>query len=96
MIEEKRDEAVTRVLAYRQRAARYFNKRVKPRGFAVGDLVLRNATAAGHTPGKLDPNWEGPFEVDAVIGRGSYRLKTLEGKPLNRPWNASNLKRYYQ
>ncbi|KAL0406285.1 UNVERIFIED_CONTAM: hypothetical protein Slati_3942400 [Sesamum latifolium] len=45
--------------------------------------------------GKLDPTWEGPYKVTSVIERGAYRLEDLEGRPLPRPWNVHNLKKYY-
>ena len=41
MLEEKRKKAQMRVAVYQQRAARYYNSRVRERTFRVGDLVLR-------------------------------------------------------
>ncbi|KAL2485995.1 RNA-directed DNA polymerase [Abeliophyllum distichum] len=63
---------------------------------SAGDLVLRNAAAAGHPPTKLGANWEGPYEVIRSVGKGAYSLKDLKGKPLSRPWNVEHLKQYYQ
>lgn len=55
LLEEKRDEAVLRVAAYKQKMAKYYNSRVKTRRFAVGDLILRKVTQATQDPieGKL-------------------------------------------
>jgi hypothetical protein len=41
--------------AYQERVARYFNKKLKPQSFRVGDLVLRKVTLATKDPteGKL-------------------------------------------
>ncbi|KAL0461326.1 UNVERIFIED_CONTAM: hypothetical protein Slati_0020200 [Sesamum latifolium] len=44
--------------------------------------------------GKLDPTWEGPYKVTSVIGK-AYELEDPEGRPLPRPWNVHNLKKYF-
>ncbi|XP_022846206.1 uncharacterized protein LOC111368947 [Olea europaea var. sylvestris] len=96
LLEGIRDKAAIRMMAYKRRAAEYFNRKVKPRVFQPGDLVLRDAAAAGHPPPKLGPNWEGPYEVIRGLGKGAYSLKDMKGRPLGRPWNAKHLKKYYQ
>lgn len=96
LLDGVREKTAMRMTAYKRRAAGYFNRKVKPRVFQSGDLVLRGAAAAGHPPSKLGPNWEGPYEVIRNLGRGAYSLKDLKGKPLGRPWNTEDLKKYYQ
>ncbi|KAL0283576.1 UNVERIFIED_CONTAM: hypothetical protein Sradi_7224000 [Sesamum radiatum] len=64
------------------------------RGFQVGDLVLRRAYALKPV-GKLDPIWEGPYKVTGIIGKGAYELEDPKGRPLPRPWNVHNLKKYF-
>jgi hypothetical protein len=44
LLQERRDRAQIAMSAYQERVARYFNKKVKPRSFGVGDLVLRKVT----------------------------------------------------
>ncbi|XP_063942737.1 uncharacterized protein LOC135150384 [Daucus carota subsp. sativus] len=96
MIDEVRDEANARVVESQKRASYYYNLRVKERFFRKGDLVLRKAEASGVGPkGKMAPNWEGPYQVKDVIGRGSYKLQTLDGVEFPRSWHATNLKIYY-
>ncbi|XP_050211411.1 uncharacterized protein LOC126661601 [Mercurialis annua] len=65
LLEERREQAALRIEAYKQRMAKYHNKRVKPLSFQVGDLVLRRADIAKGNAGvgKLEPNWEGPYRV---------------------------------
>ena len=41
MIDELREAATICITAYQHRLANFYNKRVKPRGFQPGDLVLR-------------------------------------------------------
>ncbi|XP_063948099.1 uncharacterized protein LOC135152193 [Daucus carota subsp. sativus] len=96
MIDEVRDEANARIVESQKRASYYYNLRVKERFFRKGDLVLRKAEASGVGPkGKMAQNWEGPYQVKDVIGRGSYKLQTLDGVEFPRSWHATNLKIYY-
>ena len=44
---------------------------------------------------KLSPKWTGPFRVTEARGNGSYKPETLEGGPIPRTWNATNLKFYF-
>jgi hypothetical protein len=55
LLQEKRDHAQITLSAYQERMAKYFNRKVKPRNFKVGDLVLRKVTLATRDPveGKL-------------------------------------------
>jgi hypothetical protein len=97
LLQEKRDRAQITMAAYQERVARYFNRKVKPRSFKVGDLVLRKVTLTtkDSDEGKLAPNWEGPYKVISCQRPGAYYLEDLAGKVLPRPWNAEHLKRYY-
>ncbi|KAL0454672.1 UNVERIFIED_CONTAM: hypothetical protein Slati_0806400 [Sesamum latifolium] len=94
LLEELREKAFIRVQRYKNIMINAYNRRVKARSFQVGDLVLRRVDAL-KSVGKLDPTWEGPYKITSVIGRGAYRLEDLEGRPLPRPWNVHNLKKYY-
>ncbi|XP_022869299.1 uncharacterized protein LOC111388744 [Olea europaea var. sylvestris] len=85
LLEEVREKVAIKMMAYKQRAAGYFNRRVKPRIFQPGDLVLRDAAAVGHPLAKLGPNCEGPYEVICSLGNGAYSLKDIRGRPLDRP-----------
>ena len=77
--------------AYQQRAARYYNKKVKVQRLKVGDLVLRkvmpNTKIASH--GVFGANWEGPYKIKSMLWEGTYHLEDLEGKTIPRAWNAS-------
>ena len=75
---------------------REYNKKVNRRPLKVGDYVLRKMEAVGRAneQGKLTPNWEGPYKIVEEIRDGTYRLETLDGRPVLRTWNADNLKFY--
>ena len=97
LLEERRDLAVVRLTSYQQRIKREHDKKINPRVFRTGDLVLRKVMANTNRPneGKLGPNWEGPYKVVSLVGAGSYRVEDLEGKPVPRPWNTCNLRKYF-
>jgi len=67
------------------------------RPLAFGDLVLRKVMRTAKNPawGKLRPNWEGPYRITSMAEIEAYYLEDLEEKPVRRPWNVYNLKRYY-
>ena len=95
---EVKENASIRMASYQQRAAAYYNYKVRPRASKVGTLILRkvfeNTVEKG--VGKLQANWEGPYIVSKAGETGAYHLQKLDGMPLLRLWNVSNLKRYYQ
>ena len=97
LLEEIREEAVTKAAARQRVVAQYFNKKVKPKVFEEGDLVLRNCRASRPVGEhrKLSPTWEGPYMVSSVIGKGAYRLQTIEGREIANTWNAEHLTKYY-
>lgn len=78
----------------KQRVTRQFNLRVKARPIHVGDWVISKvkATVLTHLEGKLGPKWDGPYKVTPVIKPETYRLESMEGTPLARPWNVDNLR----
>ncbi|KAL0434376.1 UNVERIFIED_CONTAM: hypothetical protein Slati_2771900 [Sesamum latifolium] len=94
LIEELREKAFMCIQRYKNIMINSYNKRVRSRSFQVGNLVLRRADTLKPV-GKLDPTWEGPYKVTSIIDKGAYELEDPEGRPLPRPWNIHNLKRYF-
>ncbi|KAL0361980.1 UNVERIFIED_CONTAM: hypothetical protein Sradi_3882500 [Sesamum radiatum] len=94
LVEEFRKKAFLRMQRYKNIMINSYNKRVKSRGFQVGDLVLQRADALKPI-GKLDPTWEGPYKITGIIGKGAYVLEDPKGRPLPGPWNVHNLKKYF-
>ncbi|KAL0433780.1 UNVERIFIED_CONTAM: hypothetical protein Slati_2712300 [Sesamum latifolium] len=94
LIEELMEKAFLRIQRYKNIMINSYNKRVKSRSFQVGDLVLRRVDALKPI-GKLDPTWEEPYKVTSVIGKEAYELEDPEGRPLPRPCNVHNLKKYF-
>ncbi|CAL8174805.1 unnamed protein product [Prunus armeniaca] len=97
-IDELRDQSNMRNVAYKQCIAKYYDSRVKPRAFKLGDWVMRKVSLATKNPteGTLGPTWEGPYEVTKVCRPGTYQLRDTKGKTLPHPWNADHLKYFYK
>ncbi|KAM2209238.1 hypothetical protein ACFXTI_025127 [Malus domestica] len=98
LVEEHRNQAHLRNVAYKQRISNYYDSRVKPRSFKIGDWVLKKRLLCDRVPseGTLSPNWDGPYEVIGISRPGSYTLRSSDGKTLGHPWNADHLKYYYK
>ncbi|GFZ00954.1 hypothetical protein Acr_14g0005890 [Actinidia rufa] len=97
LAEERRENALIRMADYQKQLAKSFNQKVQRREFEVGSLVLKKVIGNTKDPtdGKLASNWEGPYKVIKLAGRSSYYLEDAEGKEIPRPWNASNLRKYF-
>jgi hypothetical protein len=82
----------------KMRDAKYYNKKVKVKQFAEGDLVWKALLPIGtkyNTFGKRSPNWEGPFQVVRCTPGNVYILKTLLGEEFTAAINRRYLKKYY-
>ena len=80
-IDELRESAAVCIASYQRRIAYSYNKRVKPRMFQPGDLVLRKVfeNTADLAAGKFQPNWEGPYLLTRADECRSYALDKLDG-----------------
>ena len=97
LLEECRESATIRLTKYQQKLIRRYNRDVRRREFGAGDLVLQKVVRNTWdiSAGKFAPTWEGPYRVTAIAGAGAYYLEDLDERPLPRPWNAHNLKKFY-
>ncbi|XP_016205112.1 uncharacterized protein LOC107645570 [Arachis ipaensis] len=97
LVDEVRETAHLLEVALKQRIALRYNTKVLRREFEERDLVLRRNDVGLPTPeeGKLAVNWEGPYRIREVLGKGAYKLERLDGKEIPRTWNAGNLRRFY-
>ena len=85
LLEEKHEQALKRANDYHRKTAKYYDRRVTPRSFRPGYLVLKKLLPARKDPthGKLGPNWERPYMVSRIVRPGNYELQTEEGKTLS-------------
>ncbi|VFQ82308.1 unnamed protein product [Cuscuta campestris] len=97
LLEERRMVAEAKMIEYQQAAKTYHDNKVGPRYFQVGDEVLRRREASKPSDcGKLAKKWEGPYRVKAILGPGTYKLETTEGRELERCWNSHHLRKFYR
>ncbi|XP_075095389.1 uncharacterized protein LOC142173671 [Nicotiana tabacum] len=80
--EEWRHMVYVRMVAQKQQAERYYNKKAKIRALKVGDYVLKAKTQASRDPQecKLGTNWDDPYKITATIGKWSFQLEIMERK----------------
>ncbi|KAM2673729.1 hypothetical protein EV2_014991 [Malus domestica] len=93
LVEEHRNQAHLRNVAYKQCISNYYDSMIKPHSFKVGDWVLKKRLLSDRVPseGTLSSNWDGPFEVVGISRPGSYKLRSSNGKTLDHLWNADHL-----
>ncbi|XP_070014099.1 uncharacterized protein [Nicotiana sylvestris] len=95
LIDGKRMNAVCHDQLYQNRMSRAFNKRVKPRQFAPGQLVLKKIFPhQDEAKGKFSPNWQGPYMVHRVLIGGTLILAEMDGEAWPKPINSKAVKRY--
>src|SRR3954463_2537290 len=104
LLEEARELALSRSAIYQQDLQRYHSKKVNPRVFKEGNLVLRlvQRTAGMH---KLSPPWEGPFIMSKALHNDAYYVIDAQSPEKNkankagdeskRPWNIALLRPFY-
>ena len=85
----------------KKRVARWYDKKVKAKEFADGDLVwklilpISKIRTKSSKFGKWSPNWEGPYRINRSAPGNAYILETLEGVEFPRALYGKYLKRYY-
>ncbi|XP_070013574.1 uncharacterized protein [Nicotiana sylvestris] len=96
LIDGKRINTVCHSQLYQNRMSRAFNKRVKPRQFAPGQLVLKKIFPhQDEAKGKFSPNWQGPYMVYRVLTGGALILADMDGEIWPKSINSDAVKRYY-
>ncbi|KAE8662571.1 No pollen germination related 2 [Hibiscus syriacus] len=96
LIEEKRLKAICHGQMYQKRMMKSHDKKVHPREFQEGDLVLKKILPIHKDfRGKWMPNWEGPYVVKKAFSGGALILAEMDGKILKNPINSDSVKKYY-
>ena len=76
--------------------ARAYNKKVRPRNFEIGQLVVKRILPhQDEAKGKFAPNWQGPYVIKQVLSKGALQLADMEGKAIYTIFNSDSIKRYY-
>ncbi|XP_075077192.1 uncharacterized protein LOC142163936 [Nicotiana tabacum] len=95
LIDEKRMDAVCLGQLYQQRMTKSFNKKVKPRQFTSGQLVLKRIFPHQEEgKGKFAPNWQGPYVIHQVLSGGALILEEIDDRVSTKPINSDTIKKY--
>ncbi|CAB4443481.1 unnamed protein product [Rhizophagus irregularis] len=91
-----RNQAKGNIGKSQEKQKKYHDKKHKTKkNFQIGDKVLYyNAAKEKQWSGKLEEKWKGPYYIHETISKGSYKIKTMEGKILKTPVNGELLKEY--
>ena len=96
LIDKKCMTALCHGQLYQQRIKKALDKKVRPREFKEGDLVLKKILQVHKdSRGKWTPNYEGPYVVKRAYSGGALFLTTMDGEELIHPVNSDAVKRYY-
>ncbi|GJX82356.1 reverse transcriptase domain-containing protein [Tanacetum coccineum] len=96
ILEEGREKAAIQEAKSKAKMEKYYNAKVRSTTFKQGDFVYRNNEANHAKEGeKLDPKWEGPYEIVEVLRKGAYKIRNDSGDILPRTWNVKDLKKCY-
>jgi hypothetical protein len=96
LISEKRISVIFHHQLYHKRMTKAYDKKVRPRVFQEGDLVLRKILSLpDEHHNKWAPNYKGLCVLKKVFSRGALLLSRMDGHDLPRPVNSDSVKKYY-
>ncbi|XP_016195444.1 uncharacterized protein LOC107636453 [Arachis ipaensis] len=76
-LDDERLRALERVIRRKDVMSKSYNRRVKAKTFAVGDLVWKTILPMeekSKTYGKWSPTWEGPYVIDKIYSGNAYKI----------------------
>jgi len=75
---------------------RAFDKKVRPREFQEGELVMKKiVTVQRDNRGKWMPNYEGPYVVKKTLLGGALILTKMNEEELHLTVNSDTVKKFY-
>ena len=97
LIEEKRLSAICHGQLYQRRIKKAFDKKIRPREFHAGDLVVKKILREIHSDprGKWTPNYKGPYIMKKAFSGGALILTDMDGEDVPLPVNSDSVKKYY-
>ncbi|XP_059658694.1 uncharacterized protein LOC132305027 [Cornus florida] len=89
-LDEVHLNALDHIITQKKKVMRAYNKKVKTNTFVEGNLVWQVRFPPGVKDkgyGKWTPNWNGPYLVERILGKGAYRLMDIDGGSHKHPMN---------
>ena len=88
--------AADHVQTYQRKMTRAFRKRIKPKKFKKGDLVLKVLRGLINDPrGKFRPTLSGSYIIRDLTREGASWLTDLDGNQFTETVNVDQLKKLY-
>ena len=82
-LDEAQVSALNSIILQKQKVFKSYNRRIRPKTFAIGDLVWKVILPLGTKDphlGKLSLNWEGPYLVSQLFDGNAYKLMHINGE----------------
>ena len=96
LLDERRLREANHVQAYQRKMTRAFGKRVKPKKYERGDLVLKVLSGLiNDLRGKFRLSWSEPYVIRDLTREGAAWLINLDENQFTEPVNVDQLKRFY-
>ena len=94
---EERNEVKETIKKSQENQKEKYDKKIqKETELNIGDKVLlKDAAKEKEWSGKLAPKWKGPYYIHDKIGKGAYKLRTIDGNVLKASHNVKHIKIYY-
>jgi hypothetical protein len=96
-LDEAQVAALNSIILQKQRVIKNYNRRVRPKTFAIGDLVCKvilPLRIKDSYLGKWSPNWEGPYLISQLFDGNAYKLMHINGEEHIRSINGKYFKPY--
>ncbi|XP_057808643.1 uncharacterized protein LOC131023117 [Salvia miltiorrhiza] len=90
LVEAQREEAQVRAAKYKSIIKAGYDKRVRARKLAKGDLVLKRSNALKPV-GKFEPNWEGPFIITESVPTKQEEKQRGEAAKESSKWSSEGM-----
>ncbi|XP_059076872.1 uncharacterized protein LOC131876102 [Cryptomeria japonica] len=93
-LEETRNDAMSKIEQHQAQMKRSFDKRVSPRNFQEGDIVLKWDTLKSKSGkhSKFDAFWSGPYIISKCKQHNAFHLSKLDDNLKPIPVNGIHLK----
>jgi hypothetical protein len=96
-LDEERLRALDVLTRQKERIAKFYNKKVKPKTFAINDVVWKVILPMDKRDqilGKWSYNWEGPWKILKIFSNNAYEVEELADDNRIMRINGKYLKKY--